>query len=365
MSGKLPDGGGDLVEEKRQNTKVHHLEDNFRPVQPLNGRTVTRSFMRPPFPCGKTSNTTMTCSALADDKVVFYEAMVNMCTLPATVTLHVSQPDIGYGFDGIIYSDIRPPKKIGKLDYGFSLEVHSHFSETKPATLHVSIIQVHPLSTDKRKEVIGVKFSEGGCQLGRCIKHSCNKHWCDGTAIGYNNDTLYIGFSSTFRDLSVANPTVDVNFYHNETGKWQLTASETFANNEEKVVHLLGLIVHEKSSARHKRGAVGSSQWEYVKFKAKITKTADKVLYQLLMVPADGLYYRVLKDEFTLACVKPPSKTAHLSTTSRIFIGVSVVVMVVLLSGVTMALLYCRRKKYMGHQPTLIDEMDAQDDERL
>ena len=25
------------------------------------------------------------------------------------------------------------------------------------------------------------------------------------------------------------------------------------------------------------------------------------------MVPADGLYYRVLKDEFTLACVKPPS----------------------------------------------------------
>ena len=116
---------------------------------------------------------------------------------------------------------------------------------------------------------------------GRCIKHSCNKHWCDGTAIGYNNDTLYIGFSSTFRDLSAANPTVDVNFYHNETGKWQLTASETFANNEEKVVHLLGLIVHEKSSARHKRGAVGSSQWEYVKFKAKITKTADKVLYQV------------------------------------------------------------------------------------
>lgn len=56
----------------------------------------------------------MQCSALADDKVVFYEATVNMCTLPATVTLEVYQPDIGYSFAGIFYSDISPAKKTGR-----------------------------------------------------------------------------------------------------------------------------------------------------------------------------------------------------------------------------------------------------------
>ena len=68
---------------------------------------------RPPFPCSKISNTTMECSALADDKVVFYQAVVNMCTLPATITLQVSQPDIGYRFAGIFYADITP-QKIGR-----------------------------------------------------------------------------------------------------------------------------------------------------------------------------------------------------------------------------------------------------------
>lgn len=95
------------------------------------------------------------------------------------------------------------------------------------------------------------------------------------------NDTLYVGFSSTFRDLSAANPSVDVNFYHNESETWHKTASETFKNNEEKVVKLTGLLVHDGSSARHQREAAGSSQWEKVKFKAKISKTADKVLYQV------------------------------------------------------------------------------------
>ena len=119
---------------------------------------------------------------------------------------------------------------------------------------------------------------------GRCLKHSCNKHWCDGTAFGFNNDTLYVGFSSTFRDLSADSPSVDVNFYRNESGKWHQTASETFANNEEKVVHLMGLIVHDSSStARHKRDAGKSSQWEYVTLKAKISKTTDKVLYQVII----------------------------------------------------------------------------------
>ena len=93
---------------------------------------------------------------------------------------------------------------------------------------------------------------------------------------------LYIGFSSTFQDLSAANPSVDVNFYHNETGSWHLTASETFSNDEEKVVRLTGHIVlnTDDSEAKHHRRNV-KSQWDYVKFKAKITKTADKVLYQV------------------------------------------------------------------------------------
>lgn len=33
-------------DRKRQDTKKSHLSDNFRPVQPLNGRTVTRSFSK-------------------------------------------------------------------------------------------------------------------------------------------------------------------------------------------------------------------------------------------------------------------------------------------------------------------------------
>ena len=69
---------------------------------------------RPPFVCGKTSNTTMACLGLADDKAVFYEATVNVCTLPAIVTLEVSQPDIGFNFAGSFYTDIKPPRKIGK-----------------------------------------------------------------------------------------------------------------------------------------------------------------------------------------------------------------------------------------------------------
>ena len=110
---------------------------------------------------------------------------------------------------------------------------------------------------------------------------SCNKHWCDGIAIGFGNDTLYIGLSSTFRDLSSANPSVDVNFYRNESGKWHRTATETFADNEEKSVHLLGTFVDSKLHAIKRRMAVGSSKWEFVTFKAKITKTSNKVNYQV------------------------------------------------------------------------------------
>lgn len=116
---------------------------------------------------------------------------------------------------------------------------------------------------------------------GRCIAHSCNKHWCDGTAIGFYNDTLYVGFSSTFRDLTAANPSVDVNFYRNQSGTWHRTASETFADNDEKRVHLMGTFVDSETSARHRRMAVEKSQWEFVTFKAQIRKTPDKVFYQV------------------------------------------------------------------------------------
>ena len=94
------------------------------------------------------------------------------------------------------------------------------------------------------------------------------------------NDMLYIGFSSNFQDLTAANPSVHINFYHNETGKWYLTASETFTNNEEKVIHLTGMIVQGTAATKHHKRAV-KSQWDYVKFKAQITKMDDKVKYQV------------------------------------------------------------------------------------
>lgn len=57
----------------------------------------------------------MDCLGFADDKAVFYEAKVDMCTLPALVTLQVSQPDIGFLFAETLYSDINPPRKIGNF----------------------------------------------------------------------------------------------------------------------------------------------------------------------------------------------------------------------------------------------------------
>ena len=69
---------------------------------------------RPSSPCSKVSDTLMECSVLIGNKVVFYAAEVNMCTLPATVTLQVSQPDIGYKFNKMIYSDIHSTVQIGK-----------------------------------------------------------------------------------------------------------------------------------------------------------------------------------------------------------------------------------------------------------
>jgi len=36
-----------------------------------------------------------------------------MCTLPAIVTLQVSQPDTDFLFAGTYYADINPPQKIG------------------------------------------------------------------------------------------------------------------------------------------------------------------------------------------------------------------------------------------------------------
>ena len=69
---------------------------------------------RPSSPCSKVSDTLMECSVLIGNKVVFYAAELNMCTLPATVTLQVSQPDIGYKFNKMIYSDIHSTVQIGK-----------------------------------------------------------------------------------------------------------------------------------------------------------------------------------------------------------------------------------------------------------
>lgn len=353
-----------LSEGSKQHTKSFHLVDNFRPVQPLNGRDVTRSFQRPSSPCSKVSDTLMECSVLIGNKVVFYAAEVNMCTLPATVTLQVSQPDIGYKFNKIIYSDIHSTVQIGNLDYGFTLELHSHVQETRPSTLHITINHANPLSSGIQKEVISADFEEKACQLGSCQKTKCNKLWCSGKAFGFTKqDLLYIGFSSTFKDLSTSSPSVHINFYRNESLKWHLAESATFVNNAERKVHLLGNLVHASSSAKHKRGTLQSSQWEYVTFKAKITKTTNKVLYQLLMIPANGLSYRIFKDEITLDCVKP--EPAHLSSTGKIAIAVSVVSMILILAGITMALLYCRRKQYATNDPELVNNMEDYDDNVL
>ena len=57
----------------------------------------------------------MECSGFVDDNEVFYEASVDLCTLPAIVTLKVSQPYTGFRFAGTYYSDIKHPKQIGNF----------------------------------------------------------------------------------------------------------------------------------------------------------------------------------------------------------------------------------------------------------
>jgi len=58
--------------------------------------------------------------------------------------------------------------------------------------------------------------------------------------------------------------------------------------------------------------------------------------------------------------------TERLSKGTKIAIGASVISMVVALVGITMGILYCRRKEYSGHRrSTLMDDVDAQDDYRL
>lgn len=74
-------------------------------------------------------------------------------------------------------------------------------------------------------------------------------------------------------------------------------------------------------------------------------------------------HYFNLKKKFTFLCGL--SITERLSKGTKIAIGASVISMVVALVGVTMGILYCRRKEYSGHRPTLMDDIDAQDDYRL
>ena len=57
--------------------------------------------------------------------------------------------------------------------------------------------------------------------------------------------------------------------------------------------------------------------------------------------------------------------TGRLSAGSKVAIAASVVSMVVALVGGTILLFYCKRKRFTGHRPTLIDDVDAQDDYRL
>lgn len=57
---------------------------------------------------------------------------------------------------------------------------------------------------------------------------------------------------------------------------------------------------------------------------------------------------------------------ARLSSSGKIAIAVSVVSMILILSGITMALLYCRRKQYTTHEPALVNSMeDGYDDNIL
>ncbi|PFX18749.1 receptor-type tyrosine-protein phosphatase gamma-like [Stylophora pistillata] len=358
----------DLFDSEKQDTKKLPLVDNYRPVQPLYGRSVIRSFQRPPFPCGKTSNKTLDCLGFADDKAVFYEATVNMCTLPATVTLKVSQPETNFYYVGTFYKSVNPPLQIGNLDYAFTVEMHTDLSQNNEETLRVSIIQVHPLSTEYKKELVTANFKEEKCQLGSCSLMEedgsmCNRHWCEHIPIGFGKDTHYIGVSSTFHDMSTDNPSVDVNFYRNKTGKWHRTASEKFTNDEEKTVHLLETFVDSKVHTRKRRMAEGSPKWESVTFKAKIGKVGDKVSYQLFMVSSERLYHKVIKDEFSPDCEKPPTPKTTLDYKTKIAIVATVASMVALLAGGTLSMFYCKRKNFRGcHKASLIQD---QDDNRL
>jgi len=48
--------------------------------------------------------------------------------------------------------------------------------------------------------------------------------------------------------------------------------------------------------------------------------TLINIIFQLYMVPANGLYYKVIKDEYTLDCVKPQPTASKFSFLYTIYV---------------------------------------------
>ena len=122
-------------------------------------------------------------------------------------------------------------------------------------------------------------------ETGKCTSDGRGKHWCDGTTIGYGNDTLNIGFSTIidYTSSSESPLAAVIEFYRNETGSWHLSDTKTFGNDETKEIHLTETIVQGTNSelSTRSRRMIESSQWEYVNFTAMITKASDYVELQV------------------------------------------------------------------------------------
>ncbi|XP_031557488.1 uncharacterized protein LOC116294102 [Actinia tenebrosa] len=354
-----------------QSESPAHLVDNFRPVQPLNKRIVKRNFDHLQFHCGKKSVTTADCRQTVTGHDVFYEVEVQPCTLPVSINFRISVPVLGFEYSKTLFEDQRIPIPIANLNYGATTEMHFHSNGPRAGYLHVTVYQA-PLSASQesnKTKVIDEYFQVNGvCQRANCSVDSWDKHWCTST-IGFGNDSLSIGFSSVINDPCRSSSMMVKIYRQDSEKKWTLTGIQNLVDKQTCTVNLTKSIVvkEDRNVVRSRRDVTMETRWSVVTMDAHIDKIPDLSLNFMLFFQTtyNGGHYLIFNESYIYPSgycnsPKPGSKTGR-----KVAIGVSVVLVMLLIIGITGVLLYRNRKAYFGHRPALVDEIDIQDADTL
>jgi hypothetical protein len=112
--------------------------------------------------------------------------------------------------------------------------------------------------------------------VANCSTDSWDKHWCT-TTIGYNNDSLLIGFSSIL-DSPCSSAIMKVKIYRYSRKKWTLTAVTDFVDKQSYVANLTRSIVVQdrRDVVRSRRDVTMATRWSVMTLDAHIEKNSDQ-----------------------------------------------------------------------------------------